>query len=222
MRTSVLSVLAALLIIAGAAMSSPAVSATARDALGGLTSADDAVTHDNGAVSICKGGKFPGCKGGRAFYCPVGGECTETPQSFVAPTGSDHATGAVLERGPGEPALFEIEFVNAGRLQNVCLQVKGDFQRTRTSHSCTNAACAKSDMACIVRCADGKCVGGMPDKSSGPVTLLGILQNGDTINRSGSPVSGGGDSGGNSRGDGGGDGGPEEPECGIGGCGPIL
>ncbi len=85
MRKSFVSTIAALLVIAGAALSTPAIGAGAREALGGLTSADDAVTHDNGNVSICKGGKFPGCKGGRAFHCPKGGECTETPTSFVVP-----------------------------------------------------------------------------------------------------------------------------------------
>lgn len=105
MRRSLMSTMAALVVLAGAALSTPALSVGAREALGGLTSADDAVTHDGGAVSICKGGSFPGCKDGRAFYCPPGGECTETPKAFIAPTRKDHVapTGVVMDPGTRAP-----------------------------------------------------------------------------------------------------------------------
>ncbi|RYE87220.1 MAG: hypothetical protein EOP19_04825 [Hyphomicrobiales bacterium] len=210
----------ALILVAGAALSTPALSAGAREALGGLTSADDAFTHDSGAVSICKGGSFPGCKGGRAFYCPAGGECEETPASSVIPTGANHSTGAVLDPGVREPALFGMGFVNAGRLQEACRLVQGDFQRTGSFHSCVKPACAKSDIACIVSCKDGKCLGGMPDKPRGAMTLLGILQNGDSTDRSQPSASSGGDGGGGGT-SGPGEAKPAEPVC-NGGCGTIY
>lgn len=224
MRNRFLSTLMALLLIAGATLSTPSLGAGAREALGGLTSADDAVTHDSGAVSICKGGKFPGCKGGRAFYCPAGGgECTETPASSVAPTGANHSTGAVLDPGVREPALFDIGFVNVGRLQEACRLVEGSFERIESFHSCVKPACAKSDIACLVACKDGKCMGGTPDRPEGAMTLLGILQNGDSTDRSQPPASSGGGSGGDSGGNSApGAAAPADPPCGIGGCGPIL
>lgn len=76
-------------------------SAGAREALAGLTGADDAVVHDNGNVSICKGGTFPGCSGGRAFHCPSGGgPCTETqPNQFKRPKPGVH--GLTSRKTPG-------------------------------------------------------------------------------------------------------------------------
>ncbi|MDB5478867.1 MAG: hypothetical protein JWM96_1362 [Alphaproteobacteria bacterium] len=105
MRKGFVITITAVLFVSLAGLSPSAFAAGAREALGGLTSADDAVVHDNGNVSVCKGGKFPGCKGGRAFHCPAGGECTETPANFVSSPGKDHAapTGAVLDPGTRGP-----------------------------------------------------------------------------------------------------------------------
>lgn len=128
-------------------------------------------------------------------------------------------SAGVLAEDPLQPSdLFGMSFVNSGRLENACQQVKGKFLRTETSHSCVNRACAGSGMVCMIYCVNGKCSGGMPTKPSASLTLRGILQNGDNIDRSSSPGPSGGGGGAN----GGPDPGPSEPECGIGGCGTIY
>ena len=80
-------------------------------------------------------------------------------------------------------------------------------------YSCINKTCAGPRTACLIYCAEGKCVGGMPNKPASGLTLIGILQNGTNVNRGGAaeePVSGD-DSGSGSA----------APEC-NGGCGPIF
>jgi hypothetical protein len=106
MRKKVILTIAVVVVaLAGLALSTPAVAAGAREALAGLTDKDDAVVHDNGNVSICKNGKFPGCKGGRAFHCPKGGQCTETPPNRVTnqKPGRPPVTG-ILGNNPGMSA----------------------------------------------------------------------------------------------------------------------
>lgn len=127
-------------------------------------------------------------------------------------------SAGVLAEDPLEPDdLFGMSFVNFGRLENACGQVKGKFLQTETSHACVNRACAGPGMVCMIYCANGKCSGGMPDRTDASLTLRGILQNGDNLDRSPAPASSGGGGGsGGASGAGGDD--PDEPECGIGGC----
>jgi hypothetical protein len=84
MRKFVVMVFAPLVLLTAATLSGPAAAINAKEALAGVGAGDDAVTHDSGAVSICKGGTFPGCKGGKAFYCPANQPCEPT-QQFVKP-----------------------------------------------------------------------------------------------------------------------------------------
>lgn len=104
MRTFSFVAAAAFVLLATTTLSGPAAAANAKEALAGLTSADDSFTHDSGAVSICKGGSFPGCKGGKAFYCPPGGKpCEPTQQARKPKPGVTGVVpgGGILDSNPG-------------------------------------------------------------------------------------------------------------------------
>jgi hypothetical protein len=90
-------------LVTSATWSGPAAAINARQALAGVGSGDDSVTHDGGGVSICKGGSFPKCEGGKAFYCPPGGKpCEQTKQARKPKTGVTGAVpgGGILDSGP--------------------------------------------------------------------------------------------------------------------------
>jgi hypothetical protein len=96
-------VIAPLVLVTSATWSGPAAAINARQALAGVGSGDDSVTHDGGGVSICKGGSFPGCQGGKSFYCPPGGKpCEQTKQARKPKTGVTGAVpgGGILDSGP--------------------------------------------------------------------------------------------------------------------------
>jgi hypothetical protein len=89
-------------------------------------------------------------------------------------------------------------------------------------HCTTN--CSGKQSGCMVMCSDSGCVGSTPSQLTGGQTLLGILQNGDSVFRRYDPVTtagtgGGDDSSAGSGGSGGGDPGPADPAPGDGGCG---
>ena len=90
-------------LVTAATWSGPAAAINARQALAGVGSGDDSFTHDGGGVSICKGGSFPKCEGGKAFYCPPGGKpCEQTKQARKPKTGVTGAVpgGGILDSGP--------------------------------------------------------------------------------------------------------------------------
>ncbi len=90
-------------LVTSATWSGSAAAINGRQALAGVGKGDDAFTHDSGAVSICKGGRFPGCQGGKAFYCPPGGKpCEPTIQARKPKSGVTGAVpgGGILDSGP--------------------------------------------------------------------------------------------------------------------------
>jgi hypothetical protein len=90
-------------LVTSATWSGPAAAINGRQALAGVGSGDDSITHDGGGVSICKGGSFPGCQGGKAFYCPPGGKpCEQTKQARKPKTGVTGVVpgGGILDTGP--------------------------------------------------------------------------------------------------------------------------
>jgi hypothetical protein len=91
------------------ALSGPAAAINAKEALAGVGSGDDSVTHDGGGVSICKGGTFPNCQGGKAFYCPPGGKpCEKTQQARkpkTAVTGVVPGGAYTVRSIPTEPMI---------------------------------------------------------------------------------------------------------------------
>ena len=96
-------VIASLVLVTAATWSGPAAAINGRQALAGVGSGDDSITHDGGGVSICKGGSFPGCQGGKAFYCPPGGKpCEQTKQARKPKTGVTGVVtgGGILDSGP--------------------------------------------------------------------------------------------------------------------------
>ena len=101
-----------------------------------------------------------------------------------------------------------------GQLQTVCKSVKANFTDVAGfGYSCLKPNCnGKGDHCAIICHDDRRCAAQTPDLIKGAVSLRGILQNGDNIDRgnSSSETEGGGGGGGGSEGGGG--------PCGPDGC----
>lgn len=106
------------------------------------------------------------------------------------------------------------ESPSEGQLQDVCTSVKANFTKLEGfGYSCVKPNCnGKGDYCSIICHGDRRCTAGTPDVLKGPVSLRGILQNGDNINRSGTSTDSSGGAGGGDA-----DGGGEGP-CGPDGC----
>ena len=111
------------------------------------------------------------------------------------------------------------ESPSEGQLQGVCTRVRADFTSLKGfGYSCVRPNCnGKGDYCSIICHGDRHCTAGTPDVLRGPVSLIGILQNGDNIFRTepyANENNGAGGSGGNK------DGGNEEvgSPCGPDGC----
>jgi hypothetical protein len=79
------------------------------------------------------------------------------------------------------------DWVNSGRLEQVCRDVDGLFDKglSGKSHLCKKENCDLRGGECQIVCAkDQQCVFLTPDRLTGRVTLFGILQNGDNVNHS--------------------------------------
>lgn len=106
------------------------------------------------------------------------------------------------------------DWVNSGRLERVCRDVNGLFDKgpTGENYLCRKENCDLRGGECQIFCAKGRqCVFITPDRLTVPVTLFGILQFGDNVNRSKGEASpsGGGEK---AKPDG------PEPPCGPDGC----
>ncbi len=112
--------------------------------------------------------------------------------------------------------IVNLPLIAEARLESACTRVPGAVFALleRGNYGCVNHDCDDKGGFCTVTCVGGKCSGFTPGKQTGNLTIIGILQNGDNIDRSkpiDEPGGGGGDD----------SGGEEEPEC-NGGCGVIL
>jgi hypothetical protein len=81
-----------------------------------------------------------------------------------------------------------------GELQSQCVDLGGSFTRSPdgNGYACTVADCDGQGGVCTVACDnDRNCVGSTPTRITQPVSLRGILQNGDNIDRKVEPDDGG-------------------------------
>lgn len=68
------------------------------------------------------------------------------------------------------------------RLEKTCLNAGGTYSDGPRGYRCDNENCDKKGGTCTVKCTDnGPCEGSTPKVISIPVTLFGILQNGDNV-----------------------------------------
>ena len=75
-----------------------------------------------------------------------------------------------------------------GQLRGVCTRARANFTKLEGfGYSCVKSNCnGEGDYCSIVCHGDRRCAAGTPDVIKGAVSLLGILQNGDNIDRNGS------------------------------------
>lgn len=74
-----------------------------------------------------------------------------------------------------------------GQLQGICTSVKANFTKFEDfGYSCLKPNCNGKDEYCAIICHDDGCTAQTPDVIKGAVSLRGILQNGDNIDRSNS------------------------------------
>lgn len=101
-----------------------------------------------------------------------------------------------------------------GQLQSICTSVKANFTKFEGfGYSCLKPSCNGKGEYCAIICHDDdSCAAHTPDPIKGAVSLRGILQNGDNIDRSNSSPA--------TESQGGGDDGNEDGSspCGPGGC----
>lgn len=91
------------------------------------------------------------------------------------------------------PSLGKVgDSVSSGRLEEACLAVDGLFFESSRGggYSCTKHNCDRKDGNCMIACGgDRQCLALTPSQINSPLTLFGILQNGDNVNRSRSEAS---------------------------------
>jgi hypothetical protein len=191
----------------------PAMATNSRDAIKACDANPNCNYHvGNGGVTIVvKDGKG----GSTVIDCPaVNGECQVVIRKSM-PTVVGPLAEVLDDFAVPNNDIFDMNFVNSGRVEAACEMVPGGaFGRVEDAHGCVNRTCAGPGEMCLVFCVDGRCFGAMPERPTGALTLIGILQNGNAVIRGGATGPAGGE--------GGEGGGPAAPECGIGGCGPIL
>jgi hypothetical protein len=85
-----------------------------------------------------------------------------------------------------------------GQLEAVCTSVKAKFTKLAGfGYSCFNRNCNGEGDYCSITCHDDRsCTAQTPNAIKGALSLRGILQNGDNVDRSGSAIESGGSSSG--------------------------
>lgn len=81
-------------------------------------------------------------------------------------------------------AAFPIsQKMTVGELKATCSKVGGEFENDGLHGACTKKNCDGKGGDCRVVCEErnGTCYGSTPNALSGRQTLIGILQNGDTV-----------------------------------------
>jgi hypothetical protein len=98
-----------------------------------------------------------------------------------------------------------------GQLQSICTSVKANFTKFEGfGYSCLKPSCNGKGEYCAIICHTDSCTAQTPDVIKGAVSLRGILQNGDNIDRNNSSSA--------TESQGGGGGGDEDEDGGP--CGP--
>jgi hypothetical protein len=114
-------------------------------------------------------------------YCCYKSGGVWTGRQCQAPASSASASSVRL------PHLGKLdERVNPGRLESVCQDVKGAFDDGQSggAYLCTKKNCDLEGGDCAIACADDlRCLAFTPNPITAPLTLFGILQNGDNRNR---------------------------------------
>jgi hypothetical protein len=89
----------------------------------------------------------------------------------------------VLDSPPRQGAhTVPIGNLGIAEVERVCSRVHGIFDHTADFFGCINRQCDDKG-SCVILCKGGNCLAITPDKLPGRFTLLGILQNGDNVDR---------------------------------------
>lgn len=120
----------------------------------------------------------------------------------IASTGGTAGT-AGQSTGTFEPPngrnrhVVAVGLVGAAEVEGACRRVGGEFAQSPDTYGCINRLCTATGN-CTFACFRGSCTAITPDRLTGPMTLIGILQNGDSVTGRGSGNTGGSLSGGSS------------------------
>lgn len=164
--------------------------------------------QDNKATITANGASC--CDGAACYICFIDfSECwitTDTSSNSSSPP----KTGLESLRPNIRPMK---ERPSEGQLQSICKSVKANFTKFEGfGYSCLKPSCNGKGEYCAIICHEDGCTAQTPDVIRGAVSLRGILQNGDNIDRSDSS------SPNESRGGGGGGNEDEGSPCGPDGC----
>jgi hypothetical protein len=107
-----------------------------------------------------------------------------------AKTGGPAEDVTDIDQSPGvlsEPDLHNVHVVPIGpigatQVEQACKRVGGEFGRFDNAFGCINRLCDDKGN-CVITCYGGNCLAITPDQLPDQVTLLGILQNGDNVDR---------------------------------------
>jgi hypothetical protein len=85
----------------------------------------------------------------------------------------------------GEANLHNVHVVRIGlvgeaQLERACTKVKGVYSKATNAFGCVNRQC-EAKGSCTLVCYGGNCLAITPGRLLAPITLLGILQNGDKV-----------------------------------------
>jgi hypothetical protein len=72
--------------------------------------------------------------------------------------------------------------LTATQVEGACARVDGVFGRTENGYGCINRKCDEKG-SCVLVCYRGKCEAITPDPLPDRITLIGILQNGNSVDR---------------------------------------
>ena len=80
---------------------------------------------------------------------------------------------------------IDLSPITRPRLEAACTSVGGAFADVEPgNYGCVNRDCDSKGGHCVVICFGSKCMAMTPGKLAGNLTLIGILQNGDSVDRS--------------------------------------
>jgi len=148
------------------------------------------------------------CDGAACYIC-----IRDFSECWITNDTSSSSSPQTAERESFRPNIKTMqEGPREGQLQSICKSVKAHFTNLKGfGYSCVNPDCnGKGDYCSIICHGDRRCAAGTPDVIRGAVSLRGILQNGDNIDRSDSSSESSGDGGGGTEGGG--------SPCGPDGC----
>jgi hypothetical protein len=178
--------------------------------MGGSVSANDQSVRDNGVEQyfwICLEDNQGTHNADGGATCCDGAACYTCSADFKVCTIAKDPSGRLaqkIELRGQRPIISPLKDPpSKGRLQSICTSVKAGFASLAGfGYSCVNPNCDGNGNNCAIICHDdNSCAAQLPEVIKHAVTLRGILQNGDNIDRSstdskGSDSTGFGDGGG--------------------------